>query len=87
MTELIQGLAIPFIGTSAGAACVFLMKNQLNVKIEKILTGFAAGGDGGSIDLEPSDSGDAAEQRAREVVFRSGSGRLYARNTVSHGAG
>ena len=43
MTELIQGLAIPFIGTSAGAACVFLMKNQLNVKIEKILTGFAAG--------------------------------------------
>ena len=43
MMELIQGLAIPFIGTSAGAACVFLMKHQLNVKIEKILTGFAAG--------------------------------------------
>ncbi len=72
MTELIQGLAIPFIGTSAGAACVFLMKNQLNVKIEKILTGFAAG---------------VMVAASREVVFRSGSGRLYARNPVSHGAG
>ena len=43
MSELIQGLSIPFIGTSAGAACVFLMKKQLNEKIEKALTGFAAG--------------------------------------------
>ncbi len=86
MTELIQGLAIPFIGTSAGAACVFLMKNQLNVKIEKP-DRLCSRSDGSSIDLESSDPGDAAEQRTREVVFRSGSGRLYARNTVSHGAG
>ena len=41
--EVIQGLLIPFIGTSAGAACVFLMKEQLNEAVEKILTGFAAG--------------------------------------------
>ena len=41
--EIIQGMLIPFIGTSAGAACVFLMKEQLNETVEKILTGFAAG--------------------------------------------
>ena len=41
--EIIQGILIPFIGTSAGAACVLLMKEQLNEAVEKILTGFAAG--------------------------------------------
>lgn len=40
---VIQGILIPFIGTSAGAACVFLMKEQLNEAALKILTGFAAG--------------------------------------------
>ena len=37
------GLLIPFLGTTLGAAMVFLMKNKMNKKIEKILLGFAAG--------------------------------------------
>ena len=43
MNELIKGFSIPFIGTSLGAACVFLMKNNLNAMTQRILTGFAAG--------------------------------------------
>lgn len=37
------GLIIPFIGTTAGAACVLFMKNELNPLIQKALLGFAAG--------------------------------------------
>ena len=37
------GLLIPFLGTTLGSATVFLMKNELNKKVEKILLGFAAG--------------------------------------------
>ena len=37
------GIIIPFIGTSAGAGCVFLMKNELSRLIQRALTGFAAG--------------------------------------------
>ena len=32
------GLLIPFLGTVLGSAMVFLMKNKLNKKVEKILT-------------------------------------------------
>ncbi len=41
--EIITGLMIPLIGTSAGGACVFFMRRGLNIKIQKALTGFAAG--------------------------------------------
>ena len=37
------GLLIPFAGTSAGAACVFFMRERLGRSVERILTGFAAG--------------------------------------------
>ncbi len=37
------GLAIPFVGTTVGAACVYLMRGELPVRLEKCLTGFAAG--------------------------------------------
>jgi ZIP family zinc transporter len=37
------GLIIPFIGTALGSAMVFLMRNKLNNKIEKVLLGFASG--------------------------------------------
>ncbi len=43
MGEIIRGILIPFAGTCAGAACVFLMKGQMNAILEKLLTGFAAG--------------------------------------------
>lgn len=41
--EIVWGLAIPFIGTTLGAAMVFFMKNKMNSKIEKMLLGFSAG--------------------------------------------
>ena len=41
--ETIIGLLIPFIGTSAGAACVFFMKKNLSKSLQHALTGFAAG--------------------------------------------
>ncbi|MDO5424728.1 MAG: ZIP family metal transporter [Eubacteriales bacterium] len=37
------GILIPFLGTSAGAACVFFLKKSLNTKVEKCLLGFASG--------------------------------------------
>ena len=46
MREILQiatGLSIPFAGTTLGAAMVFLMKNEMNKKLEKLLLGFAAG--------------------------------------------
>lgn len=36
-------LLIPFLGTTLGSAMVFLMRDQMNVKLEKTLLGFAAG--------------------------------------------
>ena len=41
--QIIMCLLIPFIGTTLGASMVFLMKNKINIKIEKLLLGFAAG--------------------------------------------
>ena len=39
----IIGLLIPFLGTALGSGCVFFMKKQLGEKVQKALTGFAAG--------------------------------------------
>lgn len=43
MNGLIAGLLLPFIGTVFGAACVFLMKKSIAPRLQKTLTGFAAG--------------------------------------------
>lgn len=43
MTEVMQGILIPFLGTSLGAACVFPMKRSLHSSVQRALTGFAAG--------------------------------------------
>lgn len=37
------GLLIPFLGTTLGAAMVFLLKNEMDKKLEKLLLGFASG--------------------------------------------
>ena len=42
-TGIISGIMIPFIGTSLGAACVFFMKNELKLSVQRALSGFAAG--------------------------------------------
>ncbi len=43
MIEISKGILIPFLGTSLGSACVFLMKNEFSQKLRRILMGFAAG--------------------------------------------
>ena len=43
MKTVIWGLLIPFIGTAAGAACVFFLKKDLRAGVQRALTGFAAG--------------------------------------------
>ena len=43
MKGMIWGLLIPFLGTTAGSACVFFMKKALNRQVQRALTGFAAG--------------------------------------------
>ena len=37
------GLLLPFIGTTLGAATIFLMKDQINPKVQKAMLGFASG--------------------------------------------
>ena len=37
------GLMIPFIGTTAGAACVFFLRGQIRPSVQKALLGFASG--------------------------------------------
>ena len=41
--EIFYGIAIPFLGTALGAACVFFMKKALSDRVQRALTGFAAG--------------------------------------------
>jgi ZIP family zinc transporter len=41
--EIILGIILPFLGTTIGSSLVFLMKDKMNSKIQKILLGFAAG--------------------------------------------
>ena len=41
--QTILGILIPFLGTAAGAACVFFMKKTLGDLVQRSLAGFAAG--------------------------------------------
>ncbi len=41
--SILIGLMVPFLGTTLGSACVFLMKNKMNIQVERALTGFASG--------------------------------------------
>ena len=41
--ETFFGILIPFLGTAAGAACVFFMKKSLSDLVQRSLAGFAAG--------------------------------------------
>ena len=43
MTAAFWGILIPFLGTAAGAACVFFMKKSLGDLVQRSLAGFAAG--------------------------------------------
>ena len=41
--QIAEGILIPFLGTSLGAAMVFFLKKQISGSVQKALTGFAAG--------------------------------------------
>ena len=43
MKAILLGLLIPFLGTAAGAGCVFFMRRALSTAVQRALTGFAAG--------------------------------------------
>lgn len=43
MDKVFIGLLLPFLGTSLGAACVFILKEDLNINVQKALSGFASG--------------------------------------------
>ncbi len=41
--EILIGIFIPFVGTTLGAACVFLLKQEMRPLVQKALLGFASG--------------------------------------------
>ena len=41
--EVIKEILLPLMGTALGASCVFFMRGTLHTKVQRILTGFAAG--------------------------------------------
>lgn len=41
--NILIGILIPFIGTTAGAGCVFFLKNELKPVVQNSLLGFASG--------------------------------------------
>ena len=43
MNTIVTGLLIPFLGTALGAGCVFFLKKDLKLGVQRALTGFAAG--------------------------------------------
>lgn len=43
MNGITIGLLLPFLGTTLGAACVFLIRKGVPPRLQKLLTGFAAG--------------------------------------------
>lgn len=40
---ILQGLLLPLLGTTLGASFVYFIKGEINPKIQRLLTGFAAG--------------------------------------------
>lgn len=40
---ILTGILIPFFGTTLGAACVFLLKKEMNATLKKTMLGFASG--------------------------------------------
>lgn len=43
MSTIALGILIPFFGTVLGSSCVFFIKDGINEKLQKMLSGFAAG--------------------------------------------
>ena len=41
--DVFGGIMIPFLGTVLGSACVFFMKKGMSERLQRALSGFAAG--------------------------------------------
>lgn len=41
--DIVIGVLVPLLGTTAGAACVFFLKKQIRPDVQRIFAGFAAG--------------------------------------------
>ncbi len=41
--SILEGILIPFVGTTLSAACVFFMKKELSRTVQRAMTGFAGG--------------------------------------------
>lgn len=43
MIETVSAVLLPFLGTTVGAGFVYFMKGEMNLRLQRILTGFASG--------------------------------------------
>ena len=43
LINIFEGILIPFVGTTLGAACVFFMRKTLRKSVQRALAGVAAG--------------------------------------------
>ena len=43
LINIFEGVLIPFVGTTLGAACVFFMRKTLSKSVQRALAGVAAG--------------------------------------------
>ena len=43
LINIFEGILIPFVGTTLGAACVFFMRKTLSKSVQRALAGVAAG--------------------------------------------
>ena len=78
--NILLGLLIPFAGTSAGAACVFFMRNKLSLFVKKALLGFASG-----VMVAASVAADSRDGHVRvdgKVCFCTGCRRFYDRHFI-----
>ena len=41
--DILTGILIPFVGTTAGSACVFFLRGELKPGVQKAFLGFASG--------------------------------------------
>ena len=63
--EAIMGLLVPFLGTTLGAACVFVMRGSLSALLERSLAGFAAGASSAQCSTSALAAASSASPEAR----------------------
>ena len=80
--DLCLGLLIPFLGTTLGAAMVFLMKNEMSTKLENILLRVCFWSYDCSISLVTFNSSTRDGRTARKNHVASSNNRIFAWNCI-----